>query len=77
MFLIAKMVVVTCAFYLAIAVLLEAVLMGVTFAKGGMMYSLSFKIWAVVFGPIWLASFALAWRVTIVHYIAKFPMPHR
>jgi hypothetical protein len=77
MFLIAKMALLTCAFYLAIAILLEAVLMGVTFAKGGLMYSLSFKVWAVVFCPVWLASFALAWRVTIVPYIAKFPTPLR
>jgi hypothetical protein len=77
MFLIAKMALVTCAFYLAIAILLEAVLMGVTFAKAGLMYSLSFKVWAVGFFPVWLASFALAWRVTIVPYIAKFPIPIR
>jgi len=35
-----KMALVTSAFHLAIAILLEAVLMGVTFAKGGLMYSL-------------------------------------
>ena len=35
MFLIAKRALVTCAFYLAIAIVLEAVLMGVIFAKGG------------------------------------------
>jgi hypothetical protein len=29
------------------------------------------------FFPVWLASFALAWRVTIVPYIAKFPIPIR
>jgi len=51
------MALVTSPFHLAIAILLEAVLMGVTFAKGGLMYSLSFRVWAVVFLPIWLASF--------------------
>ena len=75
MFLIAKMALVTCAFYVGISLLLEAVLLGVTFWKGGVMYSVNFKAWALIFGVIWLASFALAWRVTIVPFLAKFP-PH-
>ena len=77
MFLIAKTALVTCAFYLGISILLEAVLLGLTFLKGGMMYSLSFKLWALVFGPIWLGSFALSWRFTTVPYVAKFPSPLR
>ena len=75
MFLIAKTALVTCAFYIGIAIVLEALLLGVTHWKGGIFYSINFKAWAVVFGLIWLASFALAWRVTIVPMLAKFPRP--
>jgi hypothetical protein len=71
MFLIAKTALVTCAFYLGIALVLEALLLGVAHWKGGVIYSINFKAWALVFGLIWLASFALAWRVTIVPALAK------
>jgi hypothetical protein len=75
MFLIAKMALVTCAFYVGISILLEALLLGVMFWKDGIMYTINFKAWAVIFGLIWLASFAMAWRVTIVPFLAKFPRP--
>jgi hypothetical protein len=75
MFLIAKTALVTCAFYIGIAIVLEALLLGVTHWKGGIFYSINFKAWAIVFGLIWLASFALAWRVTIVPLLARLPRP--
>jgi hypothetical protein len=75
MFLIAKTALVTCAFYMGMSVVLEVLLLGFMFWKGGIMYSLNFKAWALIFGVIWLASFALAWRVTIVPFLAKFPRP--
>jgi hypothetical protein len=75
MFLIAKTALVTCAFYMGLSVVLEVLLLGFMFRKGGIMYSLNFKAWALIFGVIWLASFALAWRVTIVPLLAKFPRP--
>ena len=75
MFMIAKTALVTCAFYVGISILLEALLLGFTYWKGGIMYSLNFKAWALIFGLIWLASFALAWRVTIIPFLAKFPLP--
>jgi hypothetical protein len=34
--------------------------------KGGLFYSINFKAWAFIFGLIWLVSFALAWRITMV-----------
>jgi hypothetical protein len=74
-FLIARMALVTCAVYVGIAVLLEVLLFGISFWKGGIMYSLNFKVWALIFGVIWFASFALAWRITIVPFLAKFPRP--
>src|ERR1700704_3222744 len=75
MFLITKTALVTCAFYFGISVVLEALLLGFMFWKGGAMYSLNFKAWGLIFGVIWLASFALAWRFTIVPFLAKFPRP--
>ena len=75
MFLIAKTALVTCAFYVGISVLLEALLLGVSPWKGGIMYSLNFKVWALWFGVIWLASFALAWRIIVVPFVANFPRP--
>jgi hypothetical protein len=75
MFLIVKTALVTCAFYVGMAILLEALLLGVTHWKGSVFFSINFKAWALIFGLIWLASFALAWRVTIVPLLAKFPRP--
>jgi len=75
MFLIAKTALVTCAFYVGMAIALEALLFGIVHWKGGIFYSLNFKVWALIFGLIWLASFALAWRVTIVPLLARLPHP--
>ena len=77
MFLILKMALVTSAFYIGVGILLEAALFGATFWKGGIMYTLNFKVWALIFGAIWLVSFALAWRVIMVPFLAKFPVPPR
>jgi len=71
MFLIAKTALVTGAIYVGTSILLEALLLGFVYWKGGVFYSLSFKPWALIFGLIWLASFALAWRITIVPFLAK------
>lgn len=62
---------------IGISILQEGLLLGLTFLKGGIMYSFSFKVLALIFGPIWLASFGLAWRFKIVPYMAKFPLPPR
>jgi hypothetical protein len=61
MFLIAKMGLVTCAFYVGIAALIEAAL-----------YWLNFKAWAPIFGIVWFASFASAWRLIVAPIVAKF-----
>lgn len=77
MFLILKMARVTCAFYLAGSILLEALLLGVVHWKGGIFYWFNFKSWALIFATIWLGSFALTWRVVMVPHLAKFPLPPR
>ena len=73
MLIIVKTALVTCVFYVGITVLLGALLLGVTLWKGGVAYSVNFTTFAFIFGVIWLASFALAWRVTVVPFLAKFP----
>ena len=75
MFLIVKVALATSAFYVGITIALEALLLGLMYWKGGIFYSINFKAWALVFGLIWLASFALAWRVIVVPSLAKFPRP--
>lgn len=77
MFLILKMALVTSAFYVVAAVLLEGLIMGVVYWEGGISYTINFKSWAIVFGAIWLASFALTWKVVMVPHLAKFPLPPR
>ncbi|MGA7077585.1 MAG: hypothetical protein WBQ43_19760 [Terriglobales bacterium] len=77
MFVIAKLALVTSAFYVGIAIALEALLLGLMYWKGGIFYTINFKGWAILFGLIWLASFALAWRVMMVPFLAKFPRPLR
>ena len=76
MFIIAKLALVTCAFYVGISVLLEAALFGLAFWKGGVLYWINFKAWALIFGLLWLVSFAVAWRIMMVPFLAGFPRPH-
>jgi hypothetical protein len=77
MFLILKSALLTCVFYVAAAVLLEGLLLGLVYLKGGIVYAINFKFWAITFGAIWLGSFALTWRVLMVPHLAKFPLPPR
>ena len=73
MFLIAKMALVTCAFYIAIAIVLEVALLLVVYKKGGIFYHLNPWGWGLVFAVVWLISFALAWRVFMVRLSSTFP----
>ena len=76
MFIIAKLALVTCAFYVGLSLLLEAALLGLALWRGGIFYSINFKAWALIFGPMWLVSFAVAWRIMMVPFLARFPRPH-
>jgi hypothetical protein len=76
MSIITKLALVTCAFYVGISVLLEVVLLALTLWKGGVFYSINFKAWALIFGLLWLVSFALAWRIMMVPFLASFPRPN-
>jgi hypothetical protein len=74
MFTILKFALLTCAFYLGLAVLVEASLF-VLLMRGGVLYAVNFKAWGVMFGVFWLIAFAAAWRVMMVPYLATFPRP--
>ncbi len=56
-----KLALLTCAFYLVIAVLTQAVEIAAARVLGGVTISLA--VWAVFFAFVWVVSFSLAWRV--------------
>ncbi|HZW94977.1 MAG TPA: hypothetical protein VFF64_18660 [Candidatus Eremiobacteraceae bacterium] len=75
MFLIAKLALVTCLLYLAIALLIEGLFFLLALSKGGILCTLDPRVWAGVFLVVWLASFLDAWRITVGAFIAKVPRP--
>jgi len=72
MFLIAKLALVTCLLYLAIALLIEGLFFLLTLSKGGILYTLDSRVWACVFLVVWLASFLGAWRITVGAFVGSF-----
>jgi hypothetical protein len=66
MFSLVRLALVTCAFYIGIALLIQAVLFGITAWKGGVFYTVNLWGWGLVFGIVWLISFVLAWRLMVV-----------
>lgn len=58
-----KLAFLTCAFYLGVAVLMEASLLLWARFAGSVSVSASRSAWAVLFGAIWLGSFSIAWRI--------------
>ena len=75
MFLIAKMALVTCGFYLGIAVILEIALLVVSRRGGGVMYTLAWWHWLPIFAIAWLISFGLAWLVFMRPFISSIIRP--
>ena len=69
--LILKLAAVTCAFYLAAAVLTEAAIMVLAHVLGGFGVHASRWGWLFFFGGVWLASFLLAYRVVVPPILAK------
>jgi len=66
MFLIAKLALVTCGFYMLTAIVLEVGLLVLGYVKGGILYGTSYRVWAVGCAALWLLSFSLAWRIVMV-----------
>ena len=71
MFLIAKLALVTCAFYMLTAIVIEVGILVLTQVCGGVFYGVSYRAWAVGFAAIWLVSFSLAWRLIVVPFLAS------
>jgi hypothetical protein len=75
MFFYTKLALVTCAFYVGAAILLDAGIFGMALWKGGFSISATKSGWIVLFGSAWLSSFLLSWRIVmdpILAQIAKF-----
>ena len=71
MMLVLKLALLTCAFYLAAAVLIEATIFALTHLVG-MWGVVSPKLAAgVIFGAIWLGSFLLAWHILVTPVLSK------
>jgi hypothetical protein len=67
MFLIAKLALVTCAFYMLTAIVIEVgILVLIHVRSGGIFYGISYRVWVIGFAAIWLVSFSLAWRIIMV-----------
>ncbi len=72
--LILKLAAVTCAFYLAAAVLMEVVLIMMTHFLGGIWGFFPKRWgWIIVFGSVWLASFVFAFRIVMTPMLAGAP----
>ena len=68
-----KLALITCAFYLAVAILMEAVLLVLAKVLGGLGVFMPRLGWIVIFGSVWLASFLLAWRIVMRSLTARMP----
>jgi hypothetical protein len=68
-----KLAVLTCAFYLGIAVLMQAALFGLALWKGMAGVLLVRWKWGAVFAVVWLASFSLAWHFIYAGFRARLP----
>jgi len=56
-----KLALLTCLFYLALAVLAQVAEIAAAHLFGGITISLA--VWAIFFALVWIVSFSLAWRV--------------
>ena len=66
-----KLALVTCGFYLAISILLDAAVSGIGLWKGGFVILATKGGWLVFFGIAWLTSFLLSWRIVIAPLFAR------
>jgi hypothetical protein len=75
MFLYTKLALVTCAFYLGIAILIDGAIFGMALWKGGVGVFASKTGWIVFFGAVWLISFLISWRIVITPLLARIQRP--
>jgi len=63
----------TCAFYLGIALLMQAALFGLAIWNGIAGILLVRWMWGAVFAVVWLISFSLAWHFIYAGVRARHP----
>jgi hypothetical protein len=66
-----KLALVTCGFYLAISILVDAAVFGMALWKGSFGVSATKSGWLVFFGMAWLISFVLSWRIVFAPLLAR------
>jgi hypothetical protein len=66
-----KLALVTCGFYLAISILVDAAVFGMALWKGSFGVSATKSGWLVFFGTAWLISFLLSWRIVFAPLLAR------
>lgn len=69
--LILKLAAVTCAFYLVIAVFIEAAAFSLAHLRGAFGFFAPRSAWIGGFGIVWLISFLLAWRIVLTPVLTK------
>jgi hypothetical protein len=75
MFFVARLALYTCAFYLAVALVLQAVVLAFTYWKGfGIFFAgrMGIATFAGFWGIIWFVSFMLAFRIVFHEVWARF-----
>ena len=71
MFLYAKLALVTCAFYLGVAILIDGAIFCMALWKGGFVVLAPKAGWVLFFGAVWLTSFLVSWRIVITPVFAR------
>jgi hypothetical protein len=71
MFFYTKLALVTCVFYLGVAILLDAGIFSMALWKGGSSISATKSGWTMLFGSAWLVSFLLSWRIVVTPILAQ------
>jgi len=68
-----KLALLSCVFYVGIAILMEAGLFLWARLAGSAGFFASRAAWFVLFGMIWLGSFSLAWHIVLTSLRARLP----
>jgi hypothetical protein len=69
--LVGKLALITCAFYLGVAFLIEGAWLVAAQLLGGIGVTISRVVWGSFFAVVWLASFLAAWQIVIVPTLSR------
>ena len=59
-----KLAILTCAFYLATALIMEGTIVVIAYLRGSFGFDATRGGWFLVFAIVWFISFSLAWHIT-------------